>query len=61
MLSQVREALSIEDLAPTVAANIITGLDVTTGSTVFAGFGIIAVGIIVLSAFGLIGMGRDIY
>ena len=54
VVAQVRNALPSVTLAngsvdPTVEAGIIS-----TQTTVFAGFGLIAVGIIVLAAFGLI-------
>jgi len=60
VIAQVRAALPTDDLEDTVAGNVTAGLN-STQATVFAGFGLIAVGIIVLSAFGLIGMNRDIY
>jgi len=48
VIAQVRSAL------PTSAnANVTNGIT-STENTVFAGFGLIAVGIIVLAAFGLI-------
>ena len=60
VIAQVRTVLPIDDLEDTVVGNVTAGLN-STQATVFAGFGLIAVGIIVLSAFGLIGMNRDIY
>jgi len=53
VIAQVRAALPITGLAADVAANVTAGLN-STQQTVFAGFGLIAVGIIVLAAFGLI-------
>lgn len=47
VVAQVRTALPIVDENVTAALN-------STQATVFAGFGLIAVGIIVLAAFGLI-------
>lgn len=47
VIAQVKSAL------PTVDNNTTTALN-NTQATVFAGFGLIAVGIIVLAAFGLI-------
>ena len=47
VIAQVKAAL------PTVDANTTAALN-STQATVFAGFGLIAVGIIVLAAFGLI-------
>jgi hypothetical protein len=49
VIAQVRAALPTEDLDN----ETIAGMD-STQSTVFAGFGLVAVGIIVLAAFGLI-------
>ena len=49
VIAQVRAALPTSSLD----ANTTAGLN-STQSTVFAGFGLIAVGIIVLAAFGLI-------
>ena len=49
VIAQVRAALPTANLDPAVTA----GMD-STQATVFAGFGLIAVGIIVLAAFGLI-------
>jgi len=49
VVAQVRAALPTDGLNETVTA----GMDATQ-ATVFAGFGLIAVGIIVLAAFGLI-------
>ena len=49
VIAQVRSALPTDDLDE----NVTDGMDATQ-STVFAGFGLIAVGIIVLAAFGLI-------
>lgn len=49
VIAQVRAALPTEDLDN----ETIEGMD-STQSTVFAGFGLVAVGIIVLAAFGLI-------
>ena len=49
VIAQVRAALPTDDLSNETAE----GMDATQ-STVFAGFGLIAVGIIVLAAFGLI-------
>ena len=48
VIAQVRAALPSQ-----ADGNVTTGL-ANTQSTVFAGFGLIAVGIIVLAAFGLI-------
>ena len=53
VIAQVRAALPITALAADVAGNVTAGLN-STQTTVFAGFGLIAVGIIVLAAFGLI-------
>ena len=53
VIAQVRAALPVTGLSATVAGNVTAGLD-STQTTVFAGFGLIAVGIIVLAAFGLI-------
>ncbi len=47
VIAQVKSAL------PTVDANVTAALE-STQATVFAGFGLIAVGIIVLAAFGLV-------
>ena len=47
VIAQVRAAL------PTTDANVTAALN-STQATVFAGFGLLAVGIIVLAAFGLI-------
>jgi hypothetical protein len=47
VIAQVKNAL------PTVDQNVTNALN-NTQTTVFAGFGLIAVGIIVLAAFGLI-------
>ena len=49
VIAQVRAALPTADLDNTT----IEGMDATQ-ATVFAGFGLVAVGIIVLAAFGLI-------
>jgi len=49
VIAQVRSALPTASLDNTT----IEGLD-STQATVFAGFGLVAVGIIVLAAFGLI-------
>mgnify|MGYP006291511697 CR=1 FL=1 len=49
VIAQVRQALPTEGLSNETSE----GMDATQ-STVFAGFGLIAVGIIVLAAFGLI-------
>jgi len=49
VIAQVRAALPTDDLTNETK----DGMDATQ-STVFAGFGLIAVGIIVLAAFGLI-------
>jgi hypothetical protein len=51
VVAQVRAAL------PTTDPNVTAGLN-STQATVFAGFGLIAVGIIVLAAFGLINVFR---
>ena len=48
VIAQVRAALP-----PSTDGNVTAGL-ASTQATVFAGFGLIAVGIIVLAAFGLI-------
>ena len=53
VIAQVRSALPTSGLAADVAANVTAGLN-STQTTVFAGFGLVAVGIIVLAAFGLI-------
>jgi len=47
VVAQVRSALPVVDANVTAALN-------STQTTVFAGFGLLAVGIIVLAAFGLI-------
>jgi len=47
VIAQVKSALPVVDANTTAALN-------STQTTVFAGFGLIAVGIIVLAAFGLI-------
>jgi len=47
VVAQVRAALPVVDANVTAALN-------STQTTVFAGFGLLAVGIIVLAAFGLI-------
>jgi len=49
VIAQVRAALPTDGLD----GNVTAGMD-STQATVFAGFGLIAVGIIVLAAFGLI-------
>ena len=51
VIAQVRAALPTDSLPN--ATPVIEGMD-STQATVFAGFGLIAVGIIVLAAFGLI-------
>jgi len=51
VIAQVRAALPTDGLDDDNAT--VDGMD-STASTVFAGFGLIAVGIIVLAAFGLI-------
>ena len=56
VIAQVRSALVINNSTISdngAVANITSGL-ASTQSTVFAGFGLVAVGIIVLAAFGLI-------
>jgi len=53
VIAQVRAALPVSQLSAQVAGNVTAGLD-STQTTVFAGFGLVAVGIIVLAAFGLI-------
>ena len=53
VVAQVRSALPTTGLSAAVEGNVTAGLD-STQTTVFAGFGLIAVGIIVLAAFGLI-------
>jgi len=53
VIAQVRAALPLDQLDASVAGNVTAGLD-STQATVFAGFGLVAVGIIVLAAFGLI-------
>ena len=53
VIAQVRTALPTDQLDASVAGNVTAGMD-NTQTTVFAGFGLIAVGIIVLAAFGLI-------
>jgi len=53
VIAQVRAALPVSQLSAAVAGNVTAGLD-STQTTVFAGFGLVAVGIIVLAAFGLI-------
>ena len=47
VIAQVKTALPVVDANVTAALN-------STQATVFAGFGLLAVGIIVLAAFGLI-------
>ena len=49
VISQVRTALVTDDISTEVNDSLNN-----TQSTVFAGFGLVAVGIIVLAAFGLI-------
>ena len=53
VVAQVRASLPTSQLTATVAGNVTAGLD-STQQTVFAGFSLVAVGIIVLAAFGLI-------
>jgi len=53
VIAQVRAALPLSSLDNATRGNVTAGMD-STQSTVFAGFGLIAVGIIVLAAFGLI-------
>jgi len=53
VIAQVRAALPVSQLSAAVAGNVTAGLD-STQTTVFAGFGLVAVGIIVMAAFGLI-------
>jgi hypothetical protein len=53
VVAQVRAALPTQDPSVAGANATIAGL-ASTQATVFAGFGLIAVGIIVLAAFGLI-------
>ena len=52
VIAQVRAALPASD--GTAAGNATAAGIASTQTTVFAGFGLIAVGIIVLAAFGLI-------
>jgi hypothetical protein len=51
VVAQVKAALPVVDANVTAALN-------STQATVFAGFGLLAVGIIVLAAFGLINVFR---
>jgi hypothetical protein len=51
VVAQVKAALPVVDANVTAALN-------STQNTVFAGFGLLAVGIIVLAAFGLINVFR---
>lgn len=53
VIAQVRTALPVDDLGSEVNDSLNS-----TQATVFAGFGLIAVGIIVLAAFGLISVFR---
>ena len=53
VIAQVVAALPTTGLTATQAGNVTAGITATQ-NTVFAGFGLIAVGIIVLAAFGLI-------
>lgn len=53
VVAQVRAALPTQDTSVPGANETIAGI-ASTQATVFAGFGLIAVGIIVLAAFGLI-------
>jgi len=55
VIAQVRAStpLSLNTTSPTTYGNITAGMDASQ-STIFAGFGLIAVGVIVLAAFGLI-------
>lgn len=53
VIAQVRTALPVNTGNTTRDAEINDALD-STQTTVFAGFGLVAVGIIVLAAFGLI-------
>ncbi len=53
VIAQVRASLPTDQLDADVAANVTAGMN-STQTVVFAGFGLIAVGIIVLAAFGLI-------
>jgi hypothetical protein len=58
VVAQVRAALPTTGLSANVQGNVTAGLD-STQTTVFAGFGLIAVGIIVLAAFGLVSIFRQ--
>lgn len=53
VVAQVRAAMPTSGLSAQVSGNVTAGWD-STQTTVFAGFGLIAVGIIVYAAFGLI-------
>jgi hypothetical protein len=56
IIAQVRASLgtiTLDGVNGTVQGNVTAGID-STQATVFAGFGLVAVGIIVLAAFGLI-------
>ena len=53
VIAQVRSALPLSSLDATTAAAVNTSLN-NTQTTVFAGFALVAVGIIVLAAFGMI-------
>lgn len=53
VIAQVRAAMPTSGLDNATLSNVTAGMN-STQSVVFAGFGLIAVGIIVLAAFGLI-------
>ena len=54
VVAQVRSALPLVYLANGSVDTSVTTAIASTQTTVFAGFGLVAVGIIVLAAFGLI-------
>ena len=53
VVAQVRSSLPLNTLDAATAATVNTSLN-NTQATVFAGFALVAVGIIVLAAFGMI-------
>ena len=53
VVAQVRSSLPLSQLDADTAATVNTSLN-NTQTTVFAGFALVAVGIIVLAAFGMI-------
>ena len=57
IIAQVRSALPTASLDTATLGNVTAGMD-STQTTVFAGFALVGVGIIVLAAFGLVNVFR---